>query len=190
MISGTGTGRAEGWGCLKERQIRNDLLLNLPQIKFPCSVHFTISDPGSRFWRVLCWRRGPFSAVTLYQAASISSNHLLVNMPQWNALNSFECLALWFFSFLFYFYFGGKRTIKWNIWISYQLQSLILDLSISHWTILFENLNFLWLPGQKEGGGWWEHKSLSLSISLSQRSIIVHHVAFSRWHLAHCCWLC
>ena len=47
MISGTGTGRAEGWGCLKERQIRNDLLLNLPQIEFLFSVHFTISDPGS-----------------------------------------------------------------------------------------------------------------------------------------------
>ena len=47
MISGTGTGSAEGWGCLEERQRRNDLLLNLPQIEFLFSVHFTISDPGS-----------------------------------------------------------------------------------------------------------------------------------------------
>ena len=108
-------------------------------------MYTSLSVTLARFWRVLCWRRGPFSAVTLYQAASISSNHLLVNMPQWNTVNSFEWLALWFFLFFLFFFFCGKRAMKWNICISYQLESLILDLSTSNWTILFRNLNFLFL---------------------------------------------
>ena len=82
MISGTGTGSAEGWGWLEERQKRNDLLLNLPQIEFLFSVHFTTSDPGSVLESTLLAPWAILGRYSVSQAASISSNHLLVNMPQ------------------------------------------------------------------------------------------------------------
>ena len=104
---------------------------------------------------------------------------------QWILLN---VLHSDFFSFTSIFVAKEQWSEIYVFHISYNHSFWICPLQTE--LFFLETWIFCFCLAKKEGGWWWEHKSLSLSISLSQRSIIVHHVAFSRWHPAHCCWLC